>query len=316
MGRPLRHIPEGGSLVEVTNRTIQGRFLLRPGEELNRTVKGVLARAARLHEVQVMGGVYLSNHYHLLVWVEHAKQLADFMGYLNGNLAREAGRLHGWRDKFWARRYQAALVSEEEEAQVARLKYLLSHGAKEHLVRRPQDWPGVHCVEALLTGAPLEGVWVNRSRQCAERRKCKAPDPNSYAEVESLSLAPLPCWKHLSEAQYRERIRTLLTDIEREVEEVRERGNISLPARRVCRRRILRQDPQKAPKKMKKSPAPRVHAFRKSVRKAMHEAYGHFYAAYRQAAERLKEGERQVSFPPGSFPPALPFVLPAVARAP
>jgi REP element-mobilizing transposase RayT len=145
MGRRIRFIPEGGALVEVTCRTIQGRFLLRPSEELNRIVTGVLARAARRHSVPVVGVVYLSNHFHLLLWVQHAQQLARFMGYLNGNLAREAGRLHGWRDKFWSRRYQAILVSDEEEAQRTRLKYLLAHGAKENLVQRNSSphpvWP-------------------------------------------------------------------------------------------------------------------------------------------------------------------------------
>jgi hypothetical protein len=35
MGRKLRYIPPN-SLVEVTGKTIQGRYLLRPGSEMNR----------------------------------------------------------------------------------------------------------------------------------------------------------------------------------------------------------------------------------------------------------------------------------------
>ena len=58
------------------------------------------------------------------------------MGYFNSNLAREAGRLVDWREKFWSRRYRAIVVSGEEGAQRERLKYVLSHGAKEGLVIR------------------------------------------------------------------------------------------------------------------------------------------------------------------------------------
>jgi hypothetical protein len=61
------------------------------------------------------------------------------MGYVCSKLAREVGRLTGWREKIFSRRYQAILISEEESAQVERLIYLLSHGAKENLVSRPQD---------------------------------------------------------------------------------------------------------------------------------------------------------------------------------
>ncbi len=89
------------------------------------------------------------------------------MGHFNSKLAREVGRLTGWRDKIFARRYQAILVSEEEEAQFGRLLYLLSRGAKENLVADPREWPGVHCVDALLTGEPMEGTWFDRTEEYA-----------------------------------------------------------------------------------------------------------------------------------------------------
>src|SRR5262245_50719463 len=42
MSRKLRFVPEGGALVEVTCRTIQGRPLLRPSQQLNDIFLGVL----------------------------------------------------------------------------------------------------------------------------------------------------------------------------------------------------------------------------------------------------------------------------------
>jgi len=41
MGRCLRHVPEGGAMMEITTRTIQGRFLLRPSKDLNEIVLGI-----------------------------------------------------------------------------------------------------------------------------------------------------------------------------------------------------------------------------------------------------------------------------------
>ena len=35
MSRHLRFVPDGGALIEVTCRTIQGRLLLRPSQQLN-----------------------------------------------------------------------------------------------------------------------------------------------------------------------------------------------------------------------------------------------------------------------------------------
>ena len=36
--------------------------------------------------------------------------------------------------------------------------------------------------------------------------------------------------------------------------------------------------------------------------------YREFVAAFRRGAEKLKSGDRDTTFPLGSFPPALPFV--------
>jgi hypothetical protein len=57
-----------------------------------------------------------------------------------------------------------------------------------------------------------------------------------------------------------------------------------------------------------KSPTPRFHAASKAIRNGLWEAYHTFLAAFRDAAESLKQGDRLARFPIGSFPPGLPFV--------
>ncbi len=106
-----------------------------------------LGRAQRLYPIEICAFCFALNHFHLWARVEDSERLSR---YFNSKLAREVARSTGWRDKVFSRRYQAILVSDEEEAQVGRLVYVLSHGSKENLVARPQDWPGVHCVTALI----------------------------------------------------------------------------------------------------------------------------------------------------------------------
>ena len=71
---------------------------------------------------------------------------------------------------------------------------------------------------------------------------------------------------------------------------------------------ILTQNPQSQPAKTKRSPAPAVHAATRAVRRELRNAYFGFVAAYRNAAEKLRAGNRNQPFPSGCFPPALPFV--------
>jgi hypothetical protein len=56
------------------------------------------------------------------------------------------------------------------------------------------------------------------------------------------------------------------------------------------------------------TPAPAFHAASQAVRRELRDAYAWFVAAFRQAAAKLREGDRSAAFPVGSFPPALPFV--------
>jgi hypothetical protein len=301
MSRPLRWIPEGGSLVEVTCRTLQGRLLLLPSEELNEIIVGILARAKRLYEAKICGFAFASNH-HLLLGVEDADQLSQFMCYVNSNLAREAGRLVDWLEKFWSRRYRSIVISDEEGAQVGRLRYVLSHGAKEGLVDSPIQWPGVHCVRALSDGEPLKGYWFDRTQENAARTRREDFERLRYATPETLELDPLPCWQGLTLEQIRVRVSPLVDEIETEAAAARQ----DLPSLGV--EAVLAQDPHSRPKQSKKSPAPRFHAWSHEARWALYEAYGFFVGAFRDAAEKLRSGDLTARFPAGSFPPHLPFV--------
>lgn len=302
MARDLRFVPPG-SLVEVTTRTVQGRFLLRPSRDLNEAVLGILARAARRYDVQVCAFVFLSNHAHLLVRPRDAEQLALFMSYLNGNLAKEAGRLHAWREKFWGRRYRAIVVSDEEPAQVARLQYLLSQGCKERLVRSPKDWPGASSTEALLDGKPIRGIWFDRTQEFEARRRGERPGKYAFAREEKIELVALPSWEHVSGREIQERIAGMVRRIETETRKALRESNVTV----LGRRRILRQNPHDHPSQSSRSPAPRFHAATREARKLLELAYYSFKLAYQQAVEDLLSGLRTPKFPPGSFPPRLPF---------
>lgn len=309
MPRRIRFIPPG-SLVEITCRTVQGRLLLRPSPISNEVIVGVLARAARLYPVDVHAFAFLSNHYHLLLTVPNAQRLAAFMGYLNSNLAREVGRLVRWREKFWGRRYQAIVVSQEPEAQIERLAYLLAHGAKEGLVASPRDWPGAHAARALLAQRVVSGRWHDRTLEYRARRKELPLDPNTFVEREQLRLVPLPCWSTLDSETHRTRVEELIRSIEESCRErlrEEEREPLGVAA-------VLRQNPHLEPNRVRRGPAPLVHAASREVRHAFRAAYRRFVESFLDAANLLKRGVFDVEFPAGAFPPAMPPRLGAGSR--
>src|SRR3954452_19225056 len=123
--RKLRHVPQLNTLASIPNRTIQGRCLLRPGPSFNDLFLGILGRAQRQHEMDIAAVSLLSSHFHLLLIVDDAQEVSGFMRDLQSKLAREVNRLTGWRGPVFERRYEMTVVTDEEPAQVERLKYVL-----------------------------------------------------------------------------------------------------------------------------------------------------------------------------------------------
>jgi hypothetical protein len=104
--------------------------------------------------------------------------------------------------------------------------------------------------------------------------------------------------------QYREQIAELVEEIEAEARAHRQARGVEPLGVEA----ILRQDPHRRPNQTKKSPAPAYHAASKAARERFWESYSAFVSAFREAADKLKAGDRTARFPLGSFPPAMPFV--------
>ena len=281
-----------GDLVEVTTRTIGGLFLLRPSDEVNKIISGILARYARIHEMRVVFWVVLSNHAHGILHVRDARQLALFMRDVNREIAKKIGPLQGWRRKLWYRRYDAIPIADEEESMVQRLAYMLSQSVKENLVSEVSQWPGIHAAHHIASGEPIRGEWRDGTLEGCQKR-CR----------NELELTKLPCWADLSDEEYRDRVAEIVLRIETEAAEKREREGKSC----LGRDSILEQDPLKAPKSSECSPKPLFHAVSKRARESMKQLFKAFLDAYLIASAELREGKLDTVFPDHSFPPALAF---------
>ena len=192
-------------------------------------------------------------------------------------------------------------ISDEERAQIARLRYLISNSVKEHLVERPEKWPGVQGVTAACL---QEGVWYSRTKQFVASQRGETVGDEDFAEEETVVLSPLPCWDHLELEEIERRIQELVEDVVEEAAQVRRAGGIEVQGEEA----ILAMDPLYCPPRVKRSPQPRFYAATKSAFQALWTAYSLVAAEFRDAAERLAEGALEVLFPERTHPRAAPFV--------
>ncbi|MCP3996880.1 MAG: hypothetical protein GY722_17725, partial [bacterium] len=73
MAKKPRYIPQPGSLVEVSNRTVGSRYLLKPSKEANELIASVLAKASRRSRMQIVFFVFFSSHFHPFLIAQSAQ---------------------------------------------------------------------------------------------------------------------------------------------------------------------------------------------------------------------------------------------------
>lgn len=304
MARPIRML----NAVEpffVTMRCFQRRFLLRPSEETNEVLGGVLSRAVRLYGVELFAFTVMSNHMHLVIRAPRGN-LPRFMQYLLTNISKKIGKLVQWRGSFWERRYSAEPIL-DGTALLERVRYVLSHGVKEGLVRRCRDWPGLSALPLMLDGRTKSFRWFNWTRRTSgnSRRVKRALLDERWAEPEHLRLTPLP------DAALQEpgQLRRFLKRAVKAVEEQASRQYRTF----LGRSGVLRQRPHAQPAPARRRPRPFCHTSIPEVLDAFRERYRSFAEAYHRASVRWRRGDLTALFPELAIKP---FVWPGAGALP
>ncbi len=300
MARKPRMYSDSGTYF-VTVRVFQAMRLLAPSAHLNRVVGGVLARAVALTGVRLHAFVALSNHVHLLISAE-GQMLSRCMQYFLGNTSKKVGALLDWRGSFWESRFSAVPIL-DDEALIERLRYLLSHGVKEGLVRLPGQWPGLTCLPLLLSEEPHLFPFFHWSRRWHKGSLLplgKMLWSPLWSEEIELKLTPLPCWAGLSRLQRQSRVRAMVHEIV--VEGLATHKTVKGVAA------ILAQKPKTVPRDYKRTRQPPCHAHTPTTRHEYLSGRCEWLSAFMFASRLFRAGQWSAKFPSWAFRPIVPLL--------
>ena len=297
----------------VTCRNLMGYSLMRPSEHMNKIIAGVVAHVKQRYEetIKLHNGVFMSNHYHLLITPLDQRVLADFMRDLNSCLAKELGLIHDLHGHLWHTTYKASPVL-DEDALEDRYRYIFANSVKEDLVEHPRDWPGIHAYRAICEGEQIEGVWIDRTglykAQQRAKLKCNkdtpAPTEADFSQPLVLTFdGPPPLWGDLSDEAYRDLCQRLTDEVVQHYAEVREaKGDRVMGAEAVTRQEVMK------PRFTKRSTTPLCHAKCMERLREFKEAYWSFVAQFKEASTALRTHVArtcctlEVMFPEGGVP--------------
>ncbi len=266
-------------MYEVTIRTLSGQFWLRPDADCKRIFEEVFGKALKRYKhVRLHAYDAQSNHLHYLVSATDPSQLPAFFDYVHGMIARRINRLRGRHGTLWGRRGSPIAVV-DDEAQIARLRYVLAQGTEARQVASPEDWPGASSTTALLGDMRVAASHVSEEARRRNNRRAQPLPESELAEDVSFELAPLPGWESLGRDEYRARIAELVAGIEAE-----HAGRTVVGVAR-----LLEQRPDDAPQDFQPSPMPLCHASNAESRRRFRGAYREFMSEYLRAAEYARQ---------------------------
>ena len=293
-------------MVEVTIKTLEGRFWLRPDPQCRAIVLGVFGKALRHYPSVCLYGLETpSNHVHYLVSTSAPEELPLFLDFVHANIARQINWLRQRTGVFWSRRGMVIAVV-DDDAQIARLRYLLAQGPKAGLVASPKDWEGASATPALLGDMTLPATYTSLD---VRRRNAKLARPRPEAalgESVPIKFAPLPVWKKRSTRALRTAHEQLVAGIEREYADTNHRGA----------KWVRSQSPDDLPTDVERSAAPLCHASTTVTAASYRNAYREFRDRYRRAAIGLAKKRAPAkqavcsAFPHGAIARARFYVAP------
>ncbi len=278
-------------------------------------IGSVMARAIHRYGVKLFGVVWMGNHAHLLLQAP-MQNFADFMCYLNGQIAANVNRYLGRQHQLWARRAAVAQVLDETE-ELEKLGYILANPLNAGIASAVDNWPGLSSATFFTSGQVQRFLCFDRT---SWHKKGRPDNIAPFLSTVELRHELLPQLQGLGEKERRRLINKLIkaktkssstSTYEREQD-----SSLSVRTQLVLRTVLPTDRPESAKRNpRKRSPQPLCHTTNPLLRKLYKQGYREFRLAYKTASIEYRKGNTNVEFPPGAFPPSR-FPLAHYARDP
>ena len=286
----------------VVSRCIQGFAFLKPTREIRALTKGVLAYSLEQHQdtIELHHYVVLSNHFHLLLSAQSTPELAEFMCFFKGNLARELARVHDWHGTLWQKRYSSEEIL-DETGLTEIFKYITQNSVKEGLVDHPKDWTGLHGYRQLVMGKKVSGPWVNRTAYYHSLQRREGKLIGAFTSEHQVKLTAPSMWKHLSKLEYKKLCSKLSAEAIRDAL-LKRKSKASIGMKMVLSENVRK------PKFTKRGTRPLCRTKCIRTLKAYQKLYFEFKAKFQEVSADLRQAIRlgndtvSICFPTGGVP--------------
>lgn len=275
-----------GETILVQRRCLERRFFLLPDALTVSVFQYCLALASQQTGVLIHEYVMMSNHYHLVLTDPYCTR-PMFFQRLNSLIARALNSYMGRWESFWAPGSYQAPVLLGAKTILRKCVYTLNNPVEAGLVRYPWDFGSA-------------SSWAMEYGQVVEVKRPQHFFSENLPERVALTLhRPPTLYEGLDDRQVRAKVREAAKDNRREIiRELKDRGVTFLGWKRV-----LKQPRHGSPQTRaeRRGIHPTVAGPSKWARLEKLQMNKGFQAAYQKARTLFMLGEREVTFPAGTY---------------
>jgi len=292
---PVRRLR--GSYYLITRQVAHREFRLRPGQDLEHTLGVIIAHAAEVWAVKVLGICIMSNHLHVVAYDPEAN-LSDFMKQAHADIGRLMNYLHKVeRSDFWAPA-SSDMAKEllDLDAVAEALAYVHTNPTSAGLVSNPATWPGlITHPKDIGTGKPLvferptgeEGRFFRDDGPVPKRAELVLHVPEGVDPAELRRRVQASVKRRVKEkrAEMKRQGRTFLG-----VEAVKETGFFDRP-----------KTAQRTNAGERAKPVERIGAADPELKKQGIADLREFHRTYRDRRRSIAQGDHEVELPAGTY---------------
>ena len=288
MSRPRQVLPD--RVLSITQRTHDGRFYLLPDkDEVEQIVLYLVAVAADRFEMNVLAVCGMASHLHLVVHDRFGQHPA-FTQWLHAMIARAANQLRGRFGALFDRRQPGVVELADRDVLIEHLCYVAANPTAAGLVEHGRDYPGARTnpqdfVTARTLNRPTTAFFVD----------------SCLPESATLRLGVPPGFQDLTPREFAGRFANRLGEVEEELRRAWRAEGRSFVGKPALKRKSWKDTPKSKLHRGRGTIRPRVAATTKAGRVAVLNRLADFVRDHAEALATFRRGDREVSFPLGTW---------------
>ncbi len=308
------------SILLISTRTEEG-LPLPPNHIINTILEGILAEAQTRYPVRICHHLFMANHLHMILVVENAQDVPNFMRYLKSESSHAVNRLLGRSKKtIWSEGYDSPILATPEKV-IHYIKYIYLNPSRAHLEDEIDRYPGVsswkmfkekrHLSHHARIPRPLLKPLASPALSINEQKRIVSEWERMELPKARFALSPwawAECFEGIDIDSTRERILREISEEEAISRAERKRDGKQIVGATALRRQSMLKEhvPQKRSRRVI------VISEDKELRKRFIEHFRALCGLAMDAYKNWKRGDLRPKIPPGLFAPSVPYLASAL----